>query len=314
MVLTEGSAYEIDFACLAGVLLYGRRYVAFRRKRTAPAEKMAGSYNAFGLKLLAQTRQAVPGKNVFLSPAGLAFALSMAADGAEGETLRQMGYFAIERWRRRFERRPTRRWSNICRSLDPKIKLEIANSLWTAEDAAIKAAIPGRHPAILPGRSRQRGFQKPRHGGQNQCLGAANIPMAKFQKWSSRRLDDNRLILLDAIYFKGDWTTPFDKKLTRELPFTLRKRPEPCHTSAHEPERRISILRERRRFRRFHFPMRVGAVSMYVFLAEGRPGRFSAESDRGELAAMDRAASIQKRHGGTAAFQIGKRVRPQSTR
>src|SRR5271157_2087984 len=53
-------------------------------------EKVAGSYNAFGLKLLAQTRQSVPGQNVFLSPAGLAFALSMAANGAQGETLRQM--------------------------------------------------------------------------------------------------------------------------------------------------------------------------------------------------------------------------------
>src|SRR5271156_4757398 len=53
-------------------------------------QKLAGSYNAFGLKLLAQTRQSVPGKNVFLSPVGLAFALSMAAHGAQGETLRQM--------------------------------------------------------------------------------------------------------------------------------------------------------------------------------------------------------------------------------
>src|ERR1700733_9057204 len=53
-------------------------------------DKLASSYNAFGLKLLAQTRQSTPGQNIFLSPAGLAFALSMAANGAQGETLRQI--------------------------------------------------------------------------------------------------------------------------------------------------------------------------------------------------------------------------------
>ena len=43
----------------------------------------------------------------------------------------------------------------------------------------------------------------------------------KIPKMVEPPLDANRLILLDAIYFKGDWTVPFDKKLTRDLPFTL---------------------------------------------------------------------------------------------
>ena len=63
-------------------------------------DKIAASYNAFGLKLLAQTRQSVPGKMSFLSPAGLAFALSMVADGARGRNVAaDHGGFASGPWR-----------------------------------------------------------------------------------------------------------------------------------------------------------------------------------------------------------------------
>ena len=107
-------------------------------------EKVAGAYNDFGLKLLAQTRQSFPGKNVFLSPVGLAFALSMAADGAQGDTLRQM---------RTTLQLPAALGLNEANaallkhlsSLDAKIKLEIADSLWTADDATINPSFLARN-------------------------------------------------------------------------------------------------------------------------------------------------------------------------
>src|SRR5580698_2843038 len=100
-------------------------------------EKIAGSYNELGLKVLAQTRQSAPGKNVFLSPAGLAFALSMVANGAQGETLREI--IATLQLK---EGAPDLNQANLSllehlSNLDPKVKLEIANSLWTAEDIKI---------------------------------------------------------------------------------------------------------------------------------------------------------------------------------
>jgi serine protease inhibitor len=50
-------------------------------------EEAARAYNGLGFQLLAQCRQSLPKTNYFLSPAGLAFALSMVQNGAQGETL-----------------------------------------------------------------------------------------------------------------------------------------------------------------------------------------------------------------------------------
>jgi serine protease inhibitor len=183
------------------------------------AEKVAGSYNAFGLKLLAQTRQSVPGKNVFLSPVGLAFALSMAANGAEGETLRQMMATL------QLEGTPDLNEANQVllehlSKLDPKIKLEIANSLWTAQDAEIKPTFLAVNRQSYQAEVASVDFGNPATA-QKINDWCRKYTHGKISKLVDPPLDANRLILLDAIYFKGDWTMRFDKKLTRDLPFTL---------------------------------------------------------------------------------------------
>ena len=53
------------------------------------AEQVDAALSAFGLELLRDTR-AAQGENVLLSPLSVALALSMAANGAEGETLAQL--------------------------------------------------------------------------------------------------------------------------------------------------------------------------------------------------------------------------------
>ena len=52
-------------------------------------QEVAQAYNRLGFELLGQCRQSLSKANYFLSPAGLAFALSMLENGAQGETARQ---------------------------------------------------------------------------------------------------------------------------------------------------------------------------------------------------------------------------------
>jgi serpin B len=225
-------------------------------------EKVAGAYNDFGLKLLAQTRQSFPGKNVFLSPVGLAFALSMAADGAQGDTLRQM---------RTTLQLPAALGLNEANaallkhlsSLDAKIKLEIADSLWTADDATINPSFLARNRQSYQAEIASVDFKNPATA-QKINAWCSEHTHGKIPKIVQPPLDNNRLILLNAIYFKGDWTAPFDKKLTHDMPFTLGSGQSVTHP-------RISRTGdfdyyEDDNFQAARLPYAGAAVSAYVFL------------------------------------------------
>lgn len=49
--------------------------------------------------------------------------------------------------------------------------------------------------------------------------------------------DDTRLVLANAIYFKGAWATPFDKSSTHDAPFTLADGSTPKVSTMHTEER-----------------------------------------------------------------------------
>jgi serpin B len=185
-------------------------------------QPLARSCNAFGFKLLGETRKSLPDANIFQSPAGLAFALSMLQNGARGETRNQIAQILQE------ENISTEAWNAAIQSLlgrlaalDPKIKLEIANGIWTARGADIK-------PGFLSGAEKFHGAQAASADFQDPAT------VKSINDWVSKNTHgkisdfvapplerDLRLILLDAIYFKGAWEVPFDKKLTEEKPFTL---------------------------------------------------------------------------------------------
>src|SRR5665213_3776258 len=95
----------------------------------AQTNPVASSYNAFGFKLLAQLRRSNPNQNIFISPPGVGFALSMVANGAKGETLRQISAVLP------LDNTADLNAANhalLEEKLGPKIKLEIANGLWTS--------------------------------------------------------------------------------------------------------------------------------------------------------------------------------------
>jgi serpin B len=77
-------------------------------------------------------------------------------------------------------------------------------------------------------------------------------------------LGENRLIILDAIYFKGDWTEQFDKKLTRDLPFTLGNGQTVTHPRMSRTE--DFEYYEDDAFQAVRLPYAGRAVSMFVFL------------------------------------------------
>jgi serine protease inhibitor len=241
--------------------------------RASGAETVARAYNELGFQLLAQCRQSLPKTNFFLSPAGLAFALSMLQNGAHGETLRQIlatlqvGNIAPSQLNE-----SNQTLLKHLLSLDPKLKLEIANAIWIDQKAAIKPDFISVNRRDYHAEISNGDFQNPATVKQiNDWVSASTH--GKIPDILEPPLDPRlRLILLNAIYFKGDWLAPFDTNLTRNQPFTLADgqavpHPRMSRTGSY-------AYWEEDRFQVVELPYAGGSMSMVVFLPKSSLDQF----------------------------------------
>jgi serine protease inhibitor len=105
------------------------------------------------------------------------------------------------------------------------------------------------------------------------------------------------LILLDAIYFKGDWAAPFDANLTRYLPFTLGD-----GNSIQQPRMSRSgqyAYYAEGRFQALEIPYASGEISMFVFLPKGGLGEFLKK-----FSVADFEAAIQQMHSSKGTVEL----------
>lgn len=234
----------------------------------ATAQDAARAYNKFGFQLLTQCRATLPNTNFFLSPAGAAFALSMVENGAKGQTLREMATVLQTENLPLIElNQANKALLDRLSSLNPKIQLQIANALWSDKNAEIEPQ-----------------FTSVNHDSYNAEVSSADFhapaTVNAINNWVSAHTDGKiptiveapldpalRLIVLDALYFKGDWLKPFDTNQTHDLPFIL----EGGQTITHPRMNRSGKFNydEEDNFQAVALPYAGGGVNMYVFLPKG---------------------------------------------
>jgi serpin B len=185
--------------------------------------RLVSAYNGFGFDLYRTTaagQQAY--KNAFMSPASVTIALSMTMNGAVGPTrdgmaqaLQLKGLMPDE------TNKAALLLQSVLRTADPSVQLSIANSIWARKELKF-------NPDFLT-------VNKNYYGAQTESLDfASSKAAATINKWVKKetkgRIDgivDNKIdpqsimFLLNAVYFKGDWTVPFEKSATRDRPFAL---------------------------------------------------------------------------------------------
>ncbi|MGI8982701.1 MAG: serpin family protein [Pirellulaceae bacterium] len=197
---------------------------SWRLEVTADTRQLADTRNAFAWDLYHQYREQ-PG-NLFFSPGSIAEALSMVLAGARGETA-----------------------AEISRAL--KLDQSPADVHATGADLRKLLVQPDRHRGfelLIANRAwAQQGFsmEQPFTNLLGQHYGA-EMGLADFKKnrdaarhemnaWISEQtkghlpevimpadIDDlTRLVLVNAVYFLGDWDVPFKKELTQDAPFFL---------------------------------------------------------------------------------------------
>ena len=182
------------------------------------AEKVARD-NAFTFDLLRAVRKHTTDANVFISPLSVSMALNMTLNGAVGATadeiraaLREWGYSTAD-------------INAYCRELreallraDPKTTIGIANSIWYRQGATLKAPFIEANRTYYDAEVQALDFSSPTVVGtiNGWCAQKTNNKIKEIVK----QVDPTTFMyLINAVYFKGAWTTRFEKKNTHSMIF-----------------------------------------------------------------------------------------------
>ncbi len=186
---------------------------------------VAEDSNRFALDLYARLRTG-QADNLFFSPASLSTALAMTYAGARGETAEQIAkvlHFTIPQERLHPAFGELRRaW--YVDGKDRGYRLAVANRLWGQQ---------GSHflPGFMALTREHYGAELAQVDFARQAEPARQRINTWVEEQTQGRIRDlippgvlgpmTRLVLTNAIYFKGDWTEPFRKEATQAAPFHI---------------------------------------------------------------------------------------------
>lgn len=181
--------------------------------------KLTEANTRFGFKLFSEILKQDRGKNVFVSPSSVAFALAMVYNGANGETQQamaktlQLNGMTLEELNQ-----ANADLKALLQNPDPNVQLAIANSLWARQDVSFKPDFLQRNQQFYGAEVHNLNFS------DANALKTINNWVKENTRGKIEKIIDyispmDVMFLINAIYFKGDWSQPFDQKLTSQKPF-----------------------------------------------------------------------------------------------
>lgn len=163
------------------------------------------------------------GKNLVLSPYSGAAALGMTLNGAAGATRTGMQQAlglagqSVEQGNATFKA-----LTGYLLGADPKVTVKTANSVWAAEGFPVRPAFAEAARTYYDAEARTARF------GTTEASRALNAwASEKTEGRIPKVFDDGEpdgqtvMVLMNALYFKGQWAARFDAARTRPAPFQL---------------------------------------------------------------------------------------------
>lgn len=241
-------------------------------KVVIPDTKLVNSNTKFGFKLFSEVvKKDDFGTNVFVSPSSVAFALAMTYNGAEGTTQQAMAR-ALEYSGLSLQQinSSNAALKTLLENLDPKVQLTIANSLWTNSNTSLNPSFMQRNRDFYASRVTNLDFTD--SGAANTINNwVKDSTRGKIDKIVEQISPDQVMFLINAIYFKGAWTEPFDKSQTKEQPFT-KASGQVLQTPMMAQRGKYKYL-ENDKFQAISLPYgSSGKISFYVFLPKENSG------------------------------------------
>ena len=207
-------------------------------KAEAPTKVVVKTNTDFAIDLYQRLSKENNGINLFFSPYSVSSALAMTAEGARGKTAKEMGTVL------RFPK-AAMRIGNDAQSIpwktatihtgmgqlnkqfnrkDKAYQLHVANALWAEQTFPFRPEFTGALAGPYGAAVNPANF-----------IGNPEGERTRINDWVEQKtnnrikellkpgliVSDTRLVLTNAIFFKGDWLVQFKEKHTTELPFTL---------------------------------------------------------------------------------------------
>lgn len=234
-------------------------------------QKLVAANTKFGFKLFSEVLKQDSSKNVFVSPSSVAIALAMTYNGANGETqqamaktleLQGMSLQAINEANAALQASLENPASG--KGVDSsRPQLTIANSLWAKQGVPFEPEFLQRNRQFYKAKITNLDFTSP-----NAPAVINNWVKQSTQGKINQIVDtiqaDQVLFLINAIYFKGKWETPFNKSQTSNQTFyqldgTSTKVPMMSQNGKYR-------YYENNNFQAISIPYSKGRLSFYIFL------------------------------------------------
>jgi len=183
--------------------------------------QIVSSSNQFGLDLLMKLKKnSQPPANIFISPLSVFQALSMAANGAEGETLEQI--LAVLKNGSSLEalNEANKSLREALLSSDAKVKMTIANSMWVNQSFSLNPNFADVNKVNYDAKVQSLDFSQSEMAKNTVNTWVSDHTNGKIPSIVDNVTSDHALFLINAVYFKGQWMSKFDSKKTVLGPFT----------------------------------------------------------------------------------------------
>jgi serine protease inhibitor len=192
-------------------------------KITKSTEELIKSDNEFGIELFKELLEVQDvDSNIVFSPFSVSMALAMTYNGADGTTREAMEStlkkenLTVEEINEIYNN-----LMNGLKSVDPKVVLEIANSIWYRDNFVVEQDFINTNKQYYDAEVRALNFADP------ATINIINSWVAgkthdKIDKIIEQISPLTVMFLINAIYFNGIWTYEFDEEDTENNDFYLR--------------------------------------------------------------------------------------------
>jgi serine protease inhibitor len=194
---------------------------AQRMTQNSAHSKLVEANTRFGFKLFAEAVKKEGSQNVFVSPSSVALALAMVYNGAAGETQQAMAKAMELQGINLADLNPSNaELIQLLKNPDPKVQLAIANSLWARQGVPFQPDFLQRNQQFYHAKVTELDFQDPKAVTTINNWVSENT-RNKITEIIDRLAPEDVMVLINAIYFKGNWSQQFDPSLTKQEPFFL---------------------------------------------------------------------------------------------